>query len=352
MKQWMRLPLGGIVLAALAAAPLLATFHAEGAGSLRIALADVEGGGGTLIVTPAGQTVLIDTGWARADHRDSGRILAAMKAAGVHKIDYLISTHFHEDHIGGLQELAAKVPIGTFIDHGLPPSPPPDDMKADLVATYVRLTQGKRHTARVGERLPLRQWPGTPPISITVLSEAQTTLQTPQAPVNPRCSALTSLPKDTSDNANSVGVLLQFGKFRYFDGGDLTWNTEAKLVCPRDEVGGVTVYQTDHHGLEISNNPVLLATLHPQSVVENNGAQKGGQPATYRRLQAVVSPRDIYQQHRNIDTGDADNAPPANTANLGNTDTGFGLHLVVASDGMSYRVVNERTGQARLYRVP
>jgi len=348
----MRLPFLCMTFVAVAVAPCLATFHADGTRPLRIALVDVEGGGGTLIVTPAGQAVLIDTGWARADHRDSDRILAAMKAAGVHKIDYLISTHFHEDHIGGLQELAAKVPIGELIDHGLPASPPPDDMKADLVAAYIRLTQGKRHTARLGEKLPLRQWPGTPAVSITVLTEAQNIIHAAQAPANSRCSALTSLPKDTSDNANSVATVLQFGSFRYFDGGDLTWNTEGKLVCPQDEVGGVTVYQTDHHGLEISNNPVLLATLHPQVVVENNGAQKGGQPAAYRRLQAVVSPRDIYQQHRNIDSSAADNAPPANTANVGTTDTGFGLHLVVASDGMSYRVINERTGQARAYRVP
>jgi hypothetical protein len=131
----------------------------------------------------------------------------------------------------------------------------------------------------------------------------------------------------------------------------LTWNIEGHLVCPRDEVGHVSVYQVDHHGMDISNNPVLLETLRPLVAIENNGAHKGGAAATYQRLAKLLSPRDIYQLHRNLDTPASDNALPENIANPDSTDGGYGIHVIVADDGNSFRVVNERTGLARLHEL-
>ena len=77
---------------------------------------DVEGGAATLFVTPTGETVMIDAGNPGA--RDLDRIMAVLAEAGVKEIDYLISTHYHVDHIGGMQELAKRVPIKHYIDHG------------------------------------------------------------------------------------------------------------------------------------------------------------------------------------------------------------------------------------------
>src|SRR5580698_5961224 len=85
---------------------------------LQIYFVDVEGGQATLFVTPSGHSLLIDTGWPGFAGRDADRIVEAAKAAGIERIDYVLLTHFHTDHVGGAPQLAAKIPIGTFIDHG------------------------------------------------------------------------------------------------------------------------------------------------------------------------------------------------------------------------------------------
>jgi beta-lactamase superfamily II metal-dependent hydrolase len=86
--------------------------------SLQVYFIDVEGGQASLFVTPAGKSLLIDTGWPGHDGRDANRIAAAAKIAGVNKIDYLLLTHFHDDHVGGVPQLVQRIPVGTFIDHG------------------------------------------------------------------------------------------------------------------------------------------------------------------------------------------------------------------------------------------
>jgi hypothetical protein len=188
-------------------------------------------------------------------------------------------------------------------------------------------------------------------LTLTVLAANGVTAHFPPAQPNPLCAKATQMPRDTSDNANSIALLLEFGNFRYFDGGDLTWNVEGHLVCPKDEVGRVTVYQVDHHGLAISSNPVLLETLHPQVAIENNGPKKGGEAETFHRLQKILPDRDIYQLHRNLDTRAEDNTQTDNIANPDANDGGNGIRVDVDSDGNTFRVVNERTGRARQYQV-
>ena len=85
---------------------------------LEIYFVDVEGGQATLFVTPEGESLLIDTGWSGFEGRDADRIVAAAKKAGLSKIDFVLITHYHRDHVGGAPQLAAKIPIGAFIDHG------------------------------------------------------------------------------------------------------------------------------------------------------------------------------------------------------------------------------------------
>src|SRR5271157_6257367 len=101
----------GILLLACAAA-------LPAASNLEIYFIDVEGGQATLLVSPSGESMLVDTGWAGFNRRDAGRILAAAKTAGVKKIDYLVITHYHADHAGGVPQLAERLPIRNFVDHG------------------------------------------------------------------------------------------------------------------------------------------------------------------------------------------------------------------------------------------
>ena len=86
--------------------------HTQAPATLDIYWIDVEGGAATLVVTPERDAVLMDTGGPRADARDAGRIQAAMRDAGITEIDYLLISHFHRDHVGGLAALAERVPIG------------------------------------------------------------------------------------------------------------------------------------------------------------------------------------------------------------------------------------------------
>lgn len=346
-RFWVSLGLALFTALALRPAPAMAK---TAPAHLRIYLVDVEGGAATLMVTPAGQAILIDTGWAGFGGRDTDRILHAMHEAGVHRIDYLISTHYHDDHIGGIKALSARVPVGLYLDHGLLPHGVPKDITASLYDTYLQVTKGKRRPARPGESLPLKQVAGEPAISLHVISAARKVRSLADAPMNPRCKDLTQQPYDVTDNANSVAVVLQYGKFRYFDGGDTTWDVEGTLVCPKDEVGPVSLYQVDHHGMDISNNPVLIKTLHPKAAIENNGAHKAGMPAAYHHVLEALPAQDIFQLHRNMATSAADNAPAINTANPGATDLGKGFDVIVAPDSKSFEIINERTGQGRSFQ--
>ena len=118
--------------------------------TLDIYVTDTEGGKATLFVSPTGETVLIDTG--NPGQRDLDRILAVIKEANVKQIDHLILTHYHVDHIGGLQELAKQIPIKDFIDHG--PSVEPREQVQGFQAAYAELYAKAKHTvAKPGDKV-------------------------------------------------------------------------------------------------------------------------------------------------------------------------------------------------------
>src|SRR5436309_1770857 len=107
---------------------------------LDIYFIDVEGGAATLIVTPTGQSLLIDTGFP--GDRDAGRIAhAALEIAGLKQIDHCVITHWHRDHVGGVPTLSKLIPIKHYYDHGLPQTIA-SDMQAELIAAYRQTTQG------------------------------------------------------------------------------------------------------------------------------------------------------------------------------------------------------------------
>lgn len=298
---------------------------------------DVEGGASTLMVTPAGESILIDTG--NPGRRDPNRIVhVATQVAKVRKIDHLITTHYHGDHFGGASLLATLMPIGTVYDNGRFAEMPNDPGKE-----YFEFPCEARVVINPGDALTLKQTPGSPQVSIRCVGTRQTFVEpTASNPDNAAtCAACQPKERDGSDNANSVVSIVEFGKFRFFDGGDLTWNQEMKLVCPRDLVGPVDVYQVTHHGLDSSNNPVVLNTIQPRVAIMNNGDKKGCLPEVFANLKATTSIERIFQMHKNLrPDGSVNNVDDKYIANHEPSEqcAGHYIHLSVAPDGLLYSV--------------
>ena len=341
------------LFAAVVLAQVATTSHASAveAKGLDIYWIDVEGGAATLIVTPAGESVLVDTGWPGT--RDPDRIQQAMREAGVSRIDRLVTTHWHGDHVGGLAMLAVRLPVGRFYDHGFPSDAP--DVAPLLKAAYVEATRGASTVVHAGDEIRLRQAPGAPPVSLRVVTADGLVLgEAPGSPQTRPCRAQPAhvpIPDDPSDNYRSVGLRLGFGGFDFLDLGDLTWNVEHKLACPKNLLGAVDVYQVTHHGVDNSNNPALVAAVAPTVAVINNGAKKGGTAAVYKVLRATPSIRDVFQVHRNVQTTPADNAPPEMVANDEEACAGEWIRLRVAPDATSYAVEVHGKGTKRTYAV-
>jgi competence protein ComEC len=307
--------------------------------TLDIYFIDVEGGAATLIVAPSGESLLIDSGFP--GERDAARIArVAIDVAGLKQIDHYITTHWHQDHVGGIPRLSQLIPVQHYYDHGLPASLPPD-IKPESIDAYKQTVQGKSVALKPGDYIKLQSSSkNLAPLKILVLAANGIVLgEQPGAPQIKACGPnFEAQPEDKSDNANSVGILLSFGRFKFFDGGDLTWNVENRLACPKNLAGAVDVYQVDHHGADSSNNPVLITALKPRVAIINNGPRKGGEARTFATLRSVKDIQAIYQVHRNVRTTDKDNAPSDFLANDEEACKGEFIKLSVNSGGKSYSV--------------
>src|SRR5215470_7430932 len=269
----------------LAAATLLlatAPANAQTRTTLDIYVVDVEGGNATLLVTPSGESLLIDTGntGPQASVRDASRIMEAAKDAGLTQIDHLITTHWHGDHYGGMEELAKRIPIKHFIDHGpnQQPAPGPDEF---LAKVYPQLIAKAKHTvAKPGDKIPIKD------LDVQVVTSAGETIKTPLAGAgkpNPYCASFKPGENNIEDPL-SVGVHITFGKFRTMHLGDLTKNKEFELMCPNNRIGTIDLFLGLHHGVNTSSSEVMMHAVRPRVAIINNGTRKGGQPDVIKVL--------------------------------------------------------------------
>jgi beta-lactamase superfamily II metal-dependent hydrolase len=259
-----------------------------------IYLIDVEGGNATLFVAPSGESLLIDTGnGGAAAERDAGRILAAIEDAGVRRIDHLITTHYHGDHFGAMETLAARLPIAEFIDHG--PNVQPGPGADAFLAVYPQLYGKASHViAKPGDRVKLGD------VDVRIVTSAGAAIREPlpgAGQPNPFCASYEPKDPDPSENAQSVGSHFTFGRFRAVHLGDLTWNKEHDLMCPMNRIGTVDLFIVSHHGQPISNGPVLVHAIGARAAIMNNGTRKGGQPDTMKVLFAAAGLEDLWQLH-------------------------------------------------------
>jgi len=316
---------------------------------LEIYFIDTEGGAATLVVTPAGESILVDCG--NPGTRDADRIHAAAQTAGLKAIDHLIITHWHLDHYGGIARLSELMPIHHYYDHGIPHSLAEDPQNFPLlIQAYKKAAADKRRTLKPGDEIALKQNDGSPRIGLRCLCGGGEVIPDKDgAPANPIAPEHKPQPEDKTDNARSLGFLLSYGGFRFLDLGDLTWNVEVKLVSPSDKVGPVDVYQVTHHGLEISNNPVLIKTVRPRVAICGNGARKGANPGVISTLRRVPDMQAIYQLHRNVTSEPQDNTDPDLIANAEEKCQGELIKLSVAPDAKSYTVTVGGKGRPKRF---
>jgi competence protein ComEC len=309
-----------LLLAAAAGVALFAHAVADRAEAqtrttLDIYVVDVEGGNATLYVPPSGESVLIDTGNVAPDaaKRDAERIMAAARDARLTQIDHLITTHWHGDHFGGMAELANRIPIREFIDHGpnIQPAPVVDEF---LAQAYPALYGKAKHTvAKPGDVVAVAG------LDWRIVASAGQVLKTPLAgagAANRSCAGFKPQAVDTTENAQSVGSIVTFGKFRVAQLGDLTWNKEFELMCPNNPVGTVDLFVVSHHGLNISNSEALVHALHPSVAIMNNGTRKGGFPEPMKIIHSSPGLEDLWQIHFSQLSGQEYTVPGMFIANL------------------------------------
>ena len=318
-------------------------------GRLDIYFVDVEGGAATVIITPEGESILIDSGYPDNGGRDRDRILAVLKnAAKVVRLDHAVVSHWHLDHFGNHAAIAADFPVVNFWDRGIPDLLEEDPGFIDRVAPYRSASQNRSKTLRAGDLLPLKS--GGTPLKVQVVTASGEVIPNQGEP-NPYASENKLQGVDPSDNAKSISLLLKFGRFKFLCCGDLTWNTEAKLMTPNNPLGQIDLFMATHHGLSVSNNPVMVLALDPRVCVSCNGPTKGADKETIETLRRVKSLQAMYQLHRNVRLTETEQAPVAQIANLAETAAcqGNWIKASVAKDGTSYTVQIGPEGVARKF---
>jgi competence protein ComEC len=340
----MRMTVACLLLLTVAVSPAPRTRDA-----LEIYVIDVEGGKSTLVVSPSGESMLIDTGnIGDGAQRDADRIMAAVADAGLQRIDHLVTTHWHRDHVGAMASIANRIPIQDFIDHGpnVQPNPAIDTF---LRRTYPRLYHRSTHiVVRAGDAIPIAG------VDVRVVTSAGATIQAPlpgAGDPNFLCTRARPPAVDKTENGQSIGLHLVFGRFRVLDLGDVTINQEFQLMCPDNRIGAVDLFMVSHHGQPTSNSRVLVHALDARVAIMNNGIRKGGHPQVMEVLHSAPGLEDLWQLHPSQLTGQEYAVPGVFIANLEapiHNGPAHWLKVSALSDG-SFSVTNTRNGFTKLY---
>jgi competence protein ComEC len=334
-----------IALALFLAAAWSSTMRA--AKPLAVYDVDVEGGKCVLLVAPSGESMLIDVGWPGYNGRDTDRIVAALKAAGLKQVDYLVITHYDIDHLGDVPLLLSKFPVKHIVDHG--PMEASGKTPSDRYQAYAALRDRMDHiTVKPGDQIPIKG------VHVLVVTAARQRIEKPLkgagAP-NPICAttpAKPEIPSDVEDNM-SIGLLVTQGKFRMLDLADLESAYDYRLMCPANPIGSVDVYQVSIHGQDKGVSPVLAQALGARVAIMGNGARKGGAPQTWETLRGASGLEDIWQVHYSIAGGKEHNPPDDYIANLAGFDEAHWIKLSARSDG-TFSVTNGRNGFTKTYQ--
>jgi competence protein ComEC len=347
--NWLRKSMGFVAVVLIAGCITSAvTAQAAPAGDkLRVYFIDVEGGQSTLFVTPAGQSLLVDTGWPGNNGRDANRIVAAAKEAGISKIDYVLLTHYHEDHAGGIPQLLQRIPVGTFLDHGPNRELDKGITEKDYALYQQALASGKYKVIhpRPGDVLPIKGF------TATVISQDGNLIDKPLpggGDANSYCASSEVRPADQTENSHSLGIEINFGKLKLLDLGDLTWDKEMQLMCPNNRLGHIDILVVSHHGWNQSSSPALIDAIHPRVAIMDNGAKKGGSTPVLQTIKAAPGLETLWQLHFSEEGGPINNTGEEYIANPDGPDAGHSLELTASQDG-SFDVTNTRTGVTKHY---
>jgi len=314
--------------------------------TLHIYAIDVEGGKSTLYVSPSGESMLVDTGYAGNNNRDADRIAAAAASAGVKRIDYLVITHYHGDHAGGVPQLAAKLPIGKIYDHG-------DSFEASNAKTqavfvpYAALREKYPHqVVKPGDTVPVKG------LRVDIVAAAGDSIAKPLPGAgqrNPLCASYEALPPDPGENARSLAMIISFGNLRISDLGDLFWDKEYELACPVNKLGTVDLYMTTHHGTATSSSPQMVHALHPKVAIMNNGEDKGGSIKAWTTIENSPGLEDLWQLHYSKEGGKDHNVADKFIANpSAENDKGYSIEVMASPDG-TFTVRNHRNQFEKTY---
>lgn len=306
--------------------------------SLEIFFIDVEGGQSTLIVSPSGQSLLIDAGYTDYSGRDADRIADAAKAGHVKRIDYVLITHHHSDHEGGVPNLLERLQVGEFFDPGPTAETAADQLRTNK-AYEAAMAKEQRTVIKPGDTIPVKG------LNVTVVVAAGAHIEKRGEP-NPFCAGITPAQNELAENARSAGVIIEYGKFRFADLGDLTPNKETALLCPDNRVGKVDLFLTDHHGGETSK---AIYGMAPRVAIMNNGPRKGADPKGWKTVKASPGLEDLWQLHFALAGGEETNTPDTFIANVDDRSDGNFLKVTAEANG-EFTVFNPRNKFSKTYR--